>query len=73
MRLGPYWATYIWTSKLDIPDLVSTYDTHTLIRLLTQGRALFSQMTLITFIVEQPKLHSEWANQSRGFQKFNCF
>jgi len=27
MRLGPYWATYIWTSKLDIPDLVSTYDT----------------------------------------------
>ena len=26
MRLGPYWATYIWTSELDIPDLVSTYD-----------------------------------------------
>ena len=26
MRLGPYWATFIWTSKLDITDLVSTYD-----------------------------------------------
>ena len=30
-----------------------------LIRLLTQGRALFSQITLITFIVEPPKLYSE--------------
>ena len=30
-----------------------------LIRLLTQGRALFSQITLITFIVEPPMLHSE--------------
>jgi len=30
-----------------------------LIRFLTQGRALFSQITLITFIVECPKLHSE--------------
>ena len=30
-----------------------------LIRLLTQGSALFSQITLITFIVEPPKLHSE--------------
>ena len=27
MRLGPYWATYSWTSELDIPDLVSLYDT----------------------------------------------
>jgi len=26
-RLGPYSATYIWTSELDIPDLLSTYDT----------------------------------------------
>jgi len=30
-----------------------------LVRLLTQGRALFSQITLITFIVEPPKVHSE--------------
>ena len=30
-----------------------------LIRLLTQGRALFLQITLITFIVEPPKLYSE--------------
>jgi len=28
-------------------------------RLLTEGRELFSQITLITFIVEPPKLHSE--------------
>ena len=26
---------------------------------LTQGRALFSQITLITFIVEPPKVYSE--------------
>jgi len=26
-RLGPYWATYISMCKLDIPDLVSLYDT----------------------------------------------
>ena len=44
-----------------------------IIRLLTQGRALFSQMTLITFIVEPPKVHNEYANQGRGFQKYNCF
>ena len=37
------------------------------------GRALFSQITLITFIVEPPKVHSEQANQGRGFQKCNCF
>jgi len=30
-----------------------------LIRFLTQGGALFSQITLIIFIVEPPKLHSE--------------
>ena len=30
-----------------------------LIRFLTQGRALFSQITLIIFIVEPPKLYSE--------------
>jgi len=33
MLLGPYWATYGWTSELDIPDLVSLYDT---IRLASQ-------------------------------------
>ena len=32
---------------------------HKLIRLLAQGRALFSQISLITFIVEAPKLHSK--------------
>jgi len=30
-----------------------------LVRVLTQGRALFSQICLIIFIVEPPKLHSE--------------
>ena len=27
MRLGPYWVGYIRTSELDIPDLLSSYDT----------------------------------------------
>ena len=39
----------------------------------TQGRALFSQITLIIYIVEPPKLYSEQANWGRGFQKCNRF
>jgi len=36
------------------------------------GRALFSQITLIIFIVEPPKLYSE-GKWGRGFQKCNRF
>jgi len=31
------------------------------------------QITLITFVVEPSKLHSEYANRGLGFQKCNCF
>ena len=44
-----------------------------LIRLLTQVRALYSQITLITFIVEPPKLPSEQANRGRAYKKCNFF
>jgi len=44
-----------------------------LIHLLTQGRALLSQITLIIFIIQPPKLHTEQAYRCRGFQKCNCF
>ena len=55
-----------WTSKVEhiaaftaIFSNICTVYAQKLVRLLTQGRALFSQITLITFIVEPPKLHSE--------------
>ena len=42
MRLGPYWAIYMWTSELDIPDLLSTYDTT--VYVLQSCRVSFAQL-----------------------------
>ena len=46
-------------SKVSTPIFPKNRHAQKLIRLLTQGRALFSQITLITFIVEPPMVHSE--------------
>jgi len=44
-----------------------------LVRHLAHYRALFWQITSITFIVEPPTLHSEQTNRDQGLQNMSLF